>query len=87
MDDVRDLGGRLVRLVLACAIGAILTILCCTAIDRLTGHGHHHHRSNDFELPVIAVGGAAIVACVYFALNALVRRRPRHELPRARIVR
>lgn len=82
---MRDLGGRFTRLVLACAIGTVLTILCCAAIDLLTGH--RHRLPSDFELPVIAVGGAGIIAGVYFALNALARRRPRDELPRARIVR
>jgi hypothetical protein len=85
VEDVRDLGGRLVRLVVATVVGVPAAIFIAFAIDELTRHDAH--RMRDFELPLLVAGAIACTFGCYVVLQAIAHRRRPVRLPRARLLR
>jgi hypothetical protein len=85
VEDLRDLGGRLARLLVATIAGITSSVAIAIGIDWLTRHDGSPMR--DFELPVLVAGAVVCTFACYVLLQALAHRRPRVRLPRARLVR
>jgi hypothetical protein len=81
VEDLRDIRGRLVRLVVATLVGVPGAFAIAYAIDWLV---HDYHPFRDFELPLLVAGAIVCTFGCYVVLQALAHRRPR--LPRARLV-
>jgi hypothetical protein len=84
VEDLRDLGGRLLRLLVATMVGVPGAFAIALGIDWLTRHDAHPMR--DFELPLLFAGAIVCTFGCYVVLQALAHRRPRIRLPRARLV-
>ena len=87
--DVRDLEGRLGRIVVATAIGLFVAVLIALVLPQRTMRGWGGG-AFDLTNPVLVVSGACGIAMAVYALLGLLARLPRIEttrLPRATVRR
>ena len=85
MEDLRDLGGRLARLLVATLVGVPSSAFIAFAIDYVTRHDAHCMK--DFELPLLVAGAIACTYGCYVVLQAIAHRQRPVRLPRARLLR
>jgi hypothetical protein len=84
VEDLRDIGGRLVRLFVSLIAGVTTVFSIATGIDWLTRHDGRGFRG--IELPVLVAGVAACTFGCYVVLQAFAHRRRPSQLPPARVV-
>jgi hypothetical protein len=85
VEDLRDLGGRLARLLVATVVGVPTSVFVALAIDYLTRHDAHCMK--DFELPLLLAGAIVCTYACYVVLQAIAHRQRPVRLPRARLLR
>ncbi len=86
MTDLRDIGGRLVRFTISVLLAAPLSVGAMLALGSIITDGKTSATSW-FALAITAMVFVPLVAVIDGVLARIMARRPRSNLPVARLVR
>ncbi len=83
MSDVRDLAGRLQRLITAGLIGTASSIAIALALPRRHRFSGCMTSPDDIPVSLVIAGAVGLTLLLAAVLGALARRPPRIRMPRA----
>ena len=85
--DVRDIHGRLLRVVCSIVAGALLAVVIAVVLPQRSSSGWGVGAFGMANPVLVGAGAVAIALGIYAVLGAVMRRAPRIVIPRATLVR